>query len=506
MPDSPFGPPPTLPASNVPGHLLASLLSAGSLVQPEPVLTRAVRFLLGLPGASSALDELVRKAGLEPGQDGYWLTEVGHDDGGRTDLEYWWGEKARVIVEAKIGHTLEASQLDGYRSRLPSAGGLLVVLVPTTRTRESSVIVESLRARYSDEGDTVGVALWTWDDVARQLESALGDSSDVAQLRGLIAAAGALDVMPFTTSQLDVADSSRVHDLWRVLDRASFGLFDHVLPMQHRGPFERWRFVSVGGYDASFKVGLGRRNRGSNESWIWASVDEVSRFGRAAQEALLARFDDAIRDGREIAIPIPLTAGLSGVELEEDIREKLFEIAATIREGIASGLAELAEHEAGAPAEVPHNLVGIPPFTKADLLDTSDRRADLELVTRAALRHVFDGKPVRLPRSEPFAKRCWIGIAPFGTHISIGIERTDGSHAQDWVWISVHEATPSSALAYRVLDELFPGETVDIPRGRGLPAKIPEGSNGVEAFLSLVAQIEQTKRAVLEALVAASPA
>ena len=254
----------------------------------------------------------------------------------------------------------------------------------------------------------------------------------------------------------------------------------------------------------TFKVGIGRKNRTDRESWIWATVADETRFGRAAQGAILAKYDSAVRDGGEVAIPIPLNAGLSGVELGEDIREHLLEVATTIREAMATGLASIQEGSDSVPADVPTELIGIPPFSAEDLLDTSDRRADVETVVRAALRHVFDGRVVRMPRSEPFAQRAWIGIEPFKTHISIGLERTDTSEqAQPFAWLSVHEVTRSSALANRVLDSLFPGEVVDIPSGRGLPVNIPEGSNGVEAFRSIVAQIEQTKKSVFEALAAA---
>lgn len=150
------------PTPSMPGHLLATLLSQDSLVQPEVALTRATQFLLGFPGATNALDGLILQSGLEPEPGGYWLTEVRGEEGGRTDLEYRWGafEAVHVIVEAKVGHTLNGGQVDAYRPRLGD-DGLLVVLVPATRQREGWNVVEQLRHQYDQAGDGVKVDLWT---------------------------------------------------------------------------------------------------------------------------------------------------------------------------------------------------------------------------------------------------------------------------------------------------------------------------------------------------------
>lgn len=160
MPQSQHLHPIEAPEPSTPGRLLAALLSAGTLVQPEPVLTRTLRLLLGLPGGSHALDGLIEEAGVAPPKDGFWLTEVGHESGGRTDLEYWGrGQRApAVVVEAKIGHLLEASQVAGYRPRLAAIGGLLVALVPSSRVHFAQTVVAQLRRDFDDDGDTTRVA------------------------------------------------------------------------------------------------------------------------------------------------------------------------------------------------------------------------------------------------------------------------------------------------------------------------------------------------------------
>ena len=58
---------------------------------------------------------------------------------------------------------------------------------------------------------------------------------DVQQLRGLVEAAKALDIVPFDEDELTTANDSRVDDLWKVLDRASFKLFDIPLPVWRVG-------------------------------------------------------------------------------------------------------------------------------------------------------------------------------------------------------------------------------------------------------------------------------
>jgi hypothetical protein len=88
-------------------------------------------------GAAGALDGLVRRNGIEPDNNGYWLTEVVGEGLGRTDLEYRWGDpsETRVVVEAKIGHVLTVDQIAGYADRLRGDAGLLVRAVVTSTTR-----------------------------------------------------------------------------------------------------------------------------------------------------------------------------------------------------------------------------------------------------------------------------------------------------------------------------------------------------------------------------------
>lgn len=492
------------PDASVPGRLLATLLSQSSLVQPEVVLTRATCFLLGLPGGNNALDALVVRGGLQPEPGGHWRTEVRGDEGGRTDLEYRWGdlERPRVIVEAKIGHTLDAGQLGAYRSRLGDEG-LLVVLVPVTRRQQGERVAEELRTQYAHTGDGVQVALWTWDEVATALETAMPDALDAIQLRGLIDVAGALDILPFDEPELSTSDTSRFEDLWKVLDRASWRLFEHSYPSRSGGPsFERYRYVAVDEYDAEFVVGIGRLRRTEAEPWVWVRIPDGTHLARAQQEAIKKHRPDAVRDGSGLTFPLLLEPGLSGVELTESLRRQLYETALQIREGLRESFEAIDAREVDVEEKVLAPLIGMPAFLGSDLLDSSsERRRDIDVLVAQVYRHAVPERQLRPYPSEPFAQRYWFPVQPYTTYLSIGVERTDTPGVpQPWGWLSVHNVTPRAEVAIGALKSAFPGQVVEIPSGWGLPLNISPGASGVQAFEEVVGQVEHAKAAVRDAL------
>lgn len=489
------------PEPSVRGHLLATLLSQNTLVQPEVALTRATQFLLGLPGAANALDGLIAKSGLvaEPG--GFWLTEVRGDDGGRTDLEYRWGssEAVHVIVEAKVGHTLGGDQFDAYRARL-GAEGLLVALVPASRRREGEQVVQDLRNNHGRVGDRVQVALWTWDDVADALEAALPEQhSDAAQLRGLVDKAGALDIRPFGEAELVTSDRSRFDDLWSVLDRASF----LGLPSRSGGYFEKHRYYPIGDFDAYFSVGIGRTNQSGPEPWCWVRMSRDAHLGLAQQEAIKVHRPDAEQDGDSLLVPLVLEPGLSGYELTESLRAQLFVIAGQVRDGLRTELAKTDRSAVQADEKVMAPLHGVRAFTAAELLDSDpSRRQDIQRILDQVARHIFGGGKGRwVSADDAFETRNWIKMDPYQSHLSIGIARTDAAPApRPWAWLSIEEITPQADVVLRALQETFPGLVVKIPKGWGLPLSITSGQSGVEAFASAVAQINEARTAIRRAL------
>lgn len=496
------GPPDSTPRSepSTPGRLLATLLSQNTLVQPEVALTRATQFLLGLPGAANALDGLVEKSGLLPEPDGYWLTEVRGDEGGRTDLEYIWGEpeSVHVIVEAKVGHTLGGDQVGAYRPRL-GEGGLLVVLVPATRQREGKRVVQDLRHTYERAGDRVLVDLWTWDDIVDALEATLPENPDVVQLRGLVEATGALDIRPFSEGELVTSDRSRFDDLWSVLDQASFLGY----PAQNGGYFEKHRYYPVGAYDAYFSVGIGRFGHAEPEPWCWVRIWADAHLGLAQQEAIKAHRSDTEQDGDSLIVPLILEPDLSGYELTESLRAQLVVIAQQVRDGLREELIKTDRTVVRADDKVLAPLLGVRAFTAAELLDSDPgRRGDIERVLVQVCRHIFGGGMVRWTGPDAaFEKRNWIKLDPYRSHLSIGIARLDDAPSpRPWAWLSIEKATHQAEVVLAALNEAFPGQVRQIPKGWGLPLSITEGHDGVEAFASVVAQIEEAKTAILRAL------
>lgn len=189
------------PEPNEPSGLLAALVPFGVLRQPEVAVTTGIWWLLGLDGASRALDTLVDRRGPRPAAGGLWTTEVS-GDGGRTDLEYAWGGplQTRVVVEAKLGHTLTPEQLAGYSGRLGDGEGLLAVLAPEARRVEAQAVITACRRLIPDP--RVAFDVWTYDEVVAALDLALPGSADLAQFKGLVQAHRALDIDPFTDADL----------------------------------------------------------------------------------------------------------------------------------------------------------------------------------------------------------------------------------------------------------------------------------------------------------------
>ena len=142
-------------------RLLAHLYLKGLVRQPEVAVTEAITWLCALPGGSHALDQLIRDAGLDPGPAVAWYAEVPAADGSRTDIEAWRGDPPlpRVVIEAKLGHTLTVGQLAPYvadlKTRLAehdgSDDGVVVVLVPEVK--------QQWPAAYTDAAGHVWVPL-----------------------------------------------------------------------------------------------------------------------------------------------------------------------------------------------------------------------------------------------------------------------------------------------------------------------------------------------------------
>jgi hypothetical protein len=494
---------------NEPNGLLAALVPYGVLVQPEVALTRGLYWLLGLEGAVGALDGLVRRNGVEPGTNGFWLTEVVGADRGRTDLEYRWGglSGARVVVEAKIGHTLTYGQVAGYRSRLPHEGGLLVVLVPEARRLEGEHVVNEYRA--SNPHDLVHLDVWTYDDVTRALEEHLPENPDVAQFKGLVQASRALDIFPMDEAQLMDDNDTRRDDIWRVIDTASYGLFNKRLPSGSDLFFESRRFVELVPYSTSLSVGVGRKSWQTSvpRPWAWLRVSDTTTHARIAQTVLQEiRGGETSREADGIWVPLKVPAQATGAAMIQKVREQIEEIGVAAREA-------LDEAYAADVTDAPIDLQGaiaavldVPPVEREDLLDGSDaRKADIDLVVREAVRTLVKGNIHKPADDDDFASVRYLPVAPFDTNVAIAIGRkshlgVDG--AQPWAWLRVHNRTPHADIAFDVLEHLAPGRIVRDTLGRAFPLDIPAGVSGPRMLEVVCRQLQETIAAIRAAIFA----
>lgn len=485
-----------------PGGLLAALVPFGVLVQPEVALTRGITWVLGIEGAATALDGLIAAAGVEPGPEPRWFTEV-VGVGGRTDLEARWGrpQRTHVVVEAKLGHQLTTDQVAAYRPRLPDDGGLLAVLVPPSRRHEADGVVADYRASRPD--DPVRTAVWTYDDVLGALNRHLPGSCDVAQLRGLLRAHAALDVPPFTDDDLwdDGTDGpSRMEDVWRVVDAASFGLFDERLPSGRDATLRFRRYVAVGG-GLAFAAGVGRvGGERRRRPWAWARVSHESAYGRAAGAALVDGVPGAIQDDDVTWAPLPIPTGVPGSVAIPAVREQIEALAQVARAAVEAAQRRWTPRGDDPLRAVMRFAAGIPPFDAADLLDTSEERVgDLELVLDLLARAVTPGRLMpRLTRGQGFRWVRYVPIPPLETFLAIAFGRQDDGvrGSRPWAWLRVHRDSIDRDAAYAVLEEVAPGEVVADAGGRSIPLRVPAGADGPAVLRELHQQVEEARRRI----------
>ena len=482
------------PDPNRPGGLLAALVPSGVLRQPEVAVTTGIWWLLGLEGASSALDHLVARNGLSP-QQGEWRTEVRGGEGGRTDLEYMWGSPLRtmVIVEAKLGHTLTADQVSAYATRFGDEGGLLVVLAPVTRTAEARAVIEQSRALV----DHVGVVfdLWTYDEVIHALEQALPGSGDVAQLHGLIHAHSALDVAPVASEDLLESRPSRREDVWRVLDLATFGIGGTRWPMGSDTTLEQRRYVPVGPYAVGLAVGVGRKGLAPDETdrpWAWLRVGGTDSFGRLAARALRERSGlDVTEDEAGAWVPVPVPPGVFGSEAVDVVRDWVEGISELLATEIAKAVADQVDGIPAADQQAASAVLGIAPLSLDDLLITSTRRDDVWALLRESARGFYDRRMwPQLSNDADFELVRYLPIPPYGANIATCLApRVAGAGtATPLAWLRVHRDTPHAAAVKAAFESFAPGDVVADAHGWAIPADIPPGLEAPSVVVAVRAQ------------------
>lgn len=457
-------------AANEPGGLLAALMPADVLVQPEVAVTRGISWLLGLEGAVGALDPLVRRdSPLVPGADPVWLTEVVGSDGGRTDLELHWGnpQRAQVIVEAKLGALLTVDQVASYRHRMLADRGLLVVLLPEGRRPDGVAVLDEYR-RANPE-DPISLAVWAYDEVAEALDAALPGSGDVAQLKGLLRHLRALDIAPFAKTQLWDNNDVRADDIWRVVDAASRGLFGRVLPASRSdASFSVRRFVEIRPHSAYFER-------------LWT-------------------------DTHGVWVPVDVPVGVWGATMVKSARAQMESIAVTARAAIEEAIRTELATAPEAVREVLPAVLGMASIDPADLLDSNDGRVqDIELLLTQVARSF--STPRLLPKvviDPSFRWVRYLQVKPLGAFVAtaFGPKATEGRAGPlPWAWLRVHRETGYADIGREVLERHAPGQVVADAKGWSRPLTFPPAASGPQLVVVLHEQIRMHMTAVLAAVV-----
>jgi hypothetical protein len=336
----------------VPGRLLAHLYLKGLVRQPEVAVTEAITWLCALPGGSHALDQLIRDAGLDPEPEVAWYAEVPAADRSRTDIEAWWGDPPlpRVVIEAKLGHTLTVEQVAIYFAHLKtrladhdrSDEGVVVLLVPEHRSQEARAVLSKVEAAEVEAAKSplLRTAVWNYRQVLDALEEALGADGDVAQLRGLVEICEALDIKPLSPEDLTMASSPRAADLRRVVDFASVSLFDEtrILPSGSDEHFTWRRYHQVVG-DTHVAIGLRRPEASADASAhgrTWMRVHATTPEAALAGEALKQQCPSAYTDAAgHVWVPLEVPVGVSGSGMITRVAEQVEAVIAAIRAALS---------------------------------------------------------------------------------------------------------------------------------------------------------------------------
>lgn len=484
------------------GGLLAALVPAGVLRQPEVALTTGIWWVLGLEGAAGALDPLIERAGVRPTPGGRWYTEV-RGDGGRSDLEYEWGDPARtrVLVEAKIGHTLTPEQVAGYATRLPPDDGMLVVLTPASRRAEAVDVVERCRSMV---GSQVRFDVWTYDDVLRHLEAALPGNGDVAQLRGLVRAHSATDREPLRSEDLLEGSHSRRDDIWWIVDQASFGIAGSRLPAGSDWSLEQRRYLPLD--QVSVAVGVGRKGGvpDARRPWAWLRLSGSDGYRRISHRALPNIRPGTAWDGNETWLPLPIETGVHGSTAAALLRGWLETLLAELEAEVRAEAQHALQEVQHLDPSLTQAVLGMGPMTAEDLTRSSEgRREDLWLLLSEAARPLYPGRMYPSLTHDPdYELVRYVPIPASESHVATCLGPKPAHDGIPWAWLRVHQATKNADIGRDVLVGLAGSRVIQDPHGWAVPVDIPVGVEGPAMLAAVHDQLRVLVARYAEAIVA----
>lgn len=329
---------PPIDSGRQPARLLGELVKRRRefLEQGEVFATIALAWVLRSLSAQTAFARLLGTEG-----DLTWTADVPVPSGGRVDLlgQATVGDEARplCVIEAKIRHNLELSQLLSYGQwqvqAFASVAGqapVLGILVPNSRSHEASVAASNVELEVP-----LCVRTFTWESVFEALDSALVgvDRADFEQMLDLYQQYDADWVQPFSVEQTGADWRARWPDYKRLANDLTLDLqrsvsaligltITRVLPLLPEG----YRYVQMRSEPNSTCLAIG----------VFPALDGVPfaiRYHRGTSDfagvvTRLSRSDHAVeRDSAgHLYVRLGVSAGRSKREMLADLHEQILRV------------------------------------------------------------------------------------------------------------------------------------------------------------------------------------
>jgi hypothetical protein len=319
-------------------RLLTHLAQFSSFTQQGEVLcTRGLEYLLEHSGARSRMVELLgssseRECHLDT--EWVWRAEARQEDRARPDLEALSSDgRVRIKIEAKLGASLHAAQLQSYAAHFDNDGadGLLVILVPSKRVNEArGVVTRALLA----EGWRCDVVVVSWEQVTTALGACKEEpfAGDLAQFAAMYAALADQLLTPINEAELEVGWRNEPSKFTRLVDLVTRDISppDRLLPLavedlNGRDEYHR-RYVckGAGAGEPCFSVGI-RDPFEDHQTPVWMRFHRSTAMFAAIRSRLTAQTVPCrvVASGGHLWMPIEI---LVDVPIEQVVKEAVAEV------------------------------------------------------------------------------------------------------------------------------------------------------------------------------------
>lgn len=328
----------------------------------EVAATRSVAFLLEEPLLRRATtDYLTERSGVALSEVERFVTEAVNLAGNRTDLEGLDGSgKPRLVIEAKFSAHLPESQVAGYMAdqamRLRADGcsvpGLIVVLVPESRTLEAQRKLESAAAAHS-AGVTGVVMNWTelitaWQQALKGEESATaGLRNDIDQLSSLFEALSGMVVAPLAqAAQGGGGWRQRLDDLVKVIDLVTAVMgpgnpSGSDATLWHRRYFESGYVDAQGHRVGAAGAGIQYDFADEGTTPLWVRFHKATPgFAGIRDRLSVSIYREVLRhDHQHLWVPLTIDSDMPGSDLVADLVGQIKAIQDALATGDGSRIA-----------------------------------------------------------------------------------------------------------------------------------------------------------------------